>query len=214
MSLLFCNPFLEMDPDPTQKTCSSRATTTVQAELWKMCLQSRLRRPVPVSSGDTARTANEKQFGRLLEVIFGKNINAVGFCVAEHYLSGPSFWIRLQQILMPRQGYTPQSYSHGSEVPAGMNALIHPGKHTDTANALPPTSTDKQAPITSAITGSYMKTLAIILSQGKIFFQPISQLPWKSLWCWCYFLTAPINKLDWPARPFCSGSLYVHPTPW
>lgn len=91
MSLLFCNPFLGMDPDPTQETHSSRAITTVQAELWKVCSQSRLWRPVPISSSDTARTANEKQFGRSLEVIFSNNINVIRFCAAERYLWGPSF---------------------------------------------------------------------------------------------------------------------------
>lgn len=65
---------------------------------------------------------------------------------------------------MARQADIFQSYSHVSEVPAGMNALIHSGKHTDTANALPPTGTDKQAPITLDITGCYMQTFAITLS--------------------------------------------------
>lgn len=66
--------------------------------------------------------------------------------------------IRLQHntILMARQADTLRSYSHRPEVPAGMNALIHSGKHTNTPNALPPTGTDKQAPVTSDITGCYM----------------------------------------------------------
>lgn len=64
---------------------------------------------------------------------------------------------------MARQADTLQSYSHRSEVPAGMNALMHSGKHTGTANGVPTTGTNKQAPITSDITGCYMQTLAIIL---------------------------------------------------
>lgn len=67
-------------------------------------------------------------------------------------------------MLRARQTDTLRSYSHGYEVPAGMNALTHSGKHTDTANAVPPTGTNKPAPITLDIMGCYMQTFAIILS--------------------------------------------------
>lgn len=211
MSLLFCNPFLRTDPDPTQETHSSSHNH---------CPRWALESVYRAGCGGQFPSAAVTQLGQLMRNSSddGCKLNLAtplmlfsfvqqSISVRSHFLNkSPAYW-------------WPDTQTPFGLTPTGLNSLLacmllSTQGNTWIQQTLPPTGTDNQAPITLGIPCCYMQTFAITPHEAKYFSNPSLSFHGNHFGVDATSLMALISKPDWPARPFCNTSPYVHPSQW